>query len=35
MWINTHPMTCEENLVKQAQLIKAQNPMGAGQSITH
>merc|ERR1719272_1911488 len=26
-WINTDPMTCEENLLKQAQLIKAKNPL--------
>ena len=32
-WINTSPMTCEENLLKQAQLIKAQNPLGKGQKV--
>ena len=33
MWINTEPMTCEENLLKQAQLIKAKNPLGQGQKV--
>ena len=32
-WINTDPMTCEENLLRQAELIKANNPLGAGQKI--
>ena len=32
-WINTDPMTCEENLLKQAQLIKAKNPLGKGQKV--
>ena len=32
-WINTEPMTCEENLLKQAQLIKAKNPLGKGQKV--
>jgi hypothetical protein len=32
-WVNTDPMTCEENLVKQAQLIKANNPLGAAQKV--
>eukprot|EP01043_Picozoa_sp_COSAG02_P078215 COSAG02_NODE_17498_length_999_cov_1.318889_2_plen_115_part_00 len=31
-WINTKPMTCEENLLKQAQLIKANNTL-KGQKI--
>jgi hypothetical protein len=26
-------MTCEENLLKQAQLIKANNPLGDGQKV--
>ena len=33
MWINTDPMACEENLLKQAQLIKAKNPLGEGQKV--
>ena len=31
-WINTKPMTCEENLLKQAELIKANNTL-KGQKI--
>ena len=27
-WVNTHPMSCEENLVKQAAMMKAANPRG-------
>ena len=32
-WINTDPMTCEEDLLKQAQLIKANNTLGAAQKV--
>ena len=33
-WVNTAPhMTCEEDLVKQAELIKRDNPLGAAQKV--
>ena len=32
-WISTTPMTCEENLVKQAKLIKTGNPLGKAQKV--
>lgn len=32
-WINTSPMTCEEDLLKQAQLIKANNTLGKRQKV--
>ena len=32
-WINTDPMTCEEDLLEQARLIKANNTLGASQRV--
>ena len=32
-WINTSPMSCEEDLLKQAELIKANNSLGARQKV--
>ena len=32
-WINTSPMSCEEDLLKQAELIKANNTLGASQKV--
>ena len=32
-WINTEPMSCEEDLLKQAELIKANNTLGAKQKV--
>lgn len=32
-WINTSPMSCEEDLLKQAELIKANNTLGVHQKV--
>eukprot|EP01051_Picozoa_sp_SAG22_P033147 SAG22_NODE_14366_length_376_cov_0.974729_1_plen_60_part_10 len=32
-WVNTDPMSCEENLVEQAKLIKTHNPLGKLQKV--